>query len=99
MHSLICPFRIAAVALAAALSTPIASAAPDPVLGERVLKLTRGTKWNEVAAIKVGFKTHHPQGMIKIGDERASLEARKALLTPVAPSGRIKALGAAVARR
>ena len=62
---------IAAIALvvAGALAAPIACAAPDPVLGERVLKLTRGTKWNEVAAIKIGFKTHHPQGMIKIGDD------------------------------
>ena len=60
---------VIAVALVAALSAPIASAASDPVLGERVLKLTRGTKWNEIAAIKIGFKTHHPQGMIKIGDD------------------------------
>jgi hypothetical protein len=59
----------ATLAVAAALAAPIAFAAPDPVLGERVLKLTRGTKWNEVAAIKIGFRTHHPQGMLKIGDE------------------------------
>jgi hypothetical protein len=59
----------ATLAVAAALAAPIAFAAPDPVLGERVLKLTRGTKWNEVATIKIGFRTHHPQGMLKIGDE------------------------------
>lgn len=71
MHLPTYRLSIAAVAfaVAGALAAPIACAAPDPVLGERVLKLTRGTKWNEVAAIKIGFKTHHPQGMIKIGDD------------------------------
>lgn len=68
MHSMTHRLCIA-TALALTLSAPIANAAPDPVLGERVLKLTRGTKWNEVAAIKINFKTHHPQGMIKIGDD------------------------------
>lgn len=60
------------LSLLAATLTSLAAlpaAAADPALGERVLKLTRGSKWNEVAAIKIGFKTHHPQGMIKIGDE------------------------------
>jgi Family of unknown function (DUF6454) len=61
---------VAAIAIAAAsLIAPPAARAADAALGERVLKLTRGTKWNEVAALKIGFRTHHPQGMIKIGDE------------------------------
>ena len=73
MHPRTRPLSIAAAMLATAtaiaLAAPLAVAAPDPVLAERVLKLTRGTQWHEVAAIKIGFKTHHPQGMVKIGDE------------------------------
>jgi hypothetical protein len=69
MHPRTRPLSIAAAVLATALAAPPVVAAPDPVLAERVLKLTRGSKWNEVAAIKIDFKTHHPQGMIKIGDE------------------------------
>ena len=72
MHSMthrLCIAAALALALAFTLWPPIANAAPDPVLSERVLKLTRATKWNEVAAIKIGFKTHHPQGMVKIGDD------------------------------
>ena len=57
------------VIVAASLVAPPVASAADAALGERVLKLTRGTKWNEVAAQKIAFKTHHPQGMVKIGDE------------------------------
>ncbi|WP_210490837.1 DUF6454 family protein [Microvirga antarctica] len=53
--------------LVALTAQPAASA--DTALGERVLKLTRGTKWEPVTAIKIPFKTFHPQGMIKIGDD------------------------------
>jgi Family of unknown function (DUF6454) len=64
------PGIVAAMIIAAAsLVAPPPAAAADTALGERVLKLTRGTKWNEVAALKIAFKTHHPQGMVKIGDE------------------------------
>lgn len=60
--------RLAAVALAlAALALPAAAA--DPQLAAEVPRLTRATKWTEVAAIKVRFPTFHPQGMVKIGDE------------------------------
>ncbi|TMG87180.1 MAG: hypothetical protein E6H78_01920, partial [Betaproteobacteria bacterium] len=38
------------------------------VISERVKKLTRPVKWNQVAAIPISFNTHHPQGMVKIGD-------------------------------
>jgi hypothetical protein len=70
----------ATVIAAAGLIAPLAARAADVALGERVLKLTRGTKWNEVAALKIGFRTHHPQGMIKIGDEFfvSSVEINKA---------------------
>jgi len=38
------------------------------VVAERVTALTRNSVWKPVASIPVGFKTFHPQGMVKIGD-------------------------------
>jgi Family of unknown function (DUF6454) len=55
----------AAIAL---LATTLGIAAPGPELAARVKKLTRTTPWTRVAAIPVKFPTHHPQGMVKIGD-------------------------------
>jgi hypothetical protein len=37
-------------------------------LVERVQKLTRDSSWKLVASVPIGFTTHHPQGMVKIGD-------------------------------
>ena len=39
-----------------------------PDLSERVRRLTRDTAWRAVSATPVGFRTHHPQGMVRIGD-------------------------------
>lgn len=55
--------------LAVSLMAAGPTLAADQALGERVQKLTRGTKWNQAAAIKIPFKTFHPQGMVKIGDD------------------------------
>jgi hypothetical protein len=55
----------AAIAL---LATTLGIAAPGPELAARVKKLTRTTTWTRVATIPVKFPTHHPQGMVKIGD-------------------------------
>ena len=38
-------------------------------LGDSVMKLTRGTKWVPAGELAIQFPTHHPQGMIKIGDD------------------------------
>jgi len=38
------------------------------VVGDRVKQLTRGVQWRPVATIPIQFNTHHPQGMVKIGD-------------------------------
>ena len=35
---------------------------------ERVRKLTRESSWQAVASVPIKFPTHHPQGMVKIGD-------------------------------
>ena len=58
--------------LAAAALTSGAVAAQPRVgrtdLAERVRTLTRDTVWTEVARVPMGFRTFHPQGMVRIGD-------------------------------
>lgn len=45
------------------------AAEPDrAVLADRIPKLSRGTQWKPVSAVPINFLTHHPQGMVKIGD-------------------------------
>lgn len=68
-----CPARMTAaiVAATAAIVVALPSAAStglvDPVIVQRVLRLTRDTKWTAIASIKVKFPTFHPQGMVRIG--------------------------------
>lgn len=45
-----------------------AAAAADATLAERVMKLTRSSKWQLVETVPLAFPTHHPQGMVRIGD-------------------------------
>ena len=63
-------FIVAAAAVAlTASSLAIAQGVTDgAAISERVKKLSRGVQWRQVAAIPIKFNTHHPQGMIKIGD-------------------------------
>ncbi len=46
------------------------AAAPDPraVVAARVMGLTRESPWTLVASVPMTFTTHHPQGLVKIGD-------------------------------
>jgi hypothetical protein len=37
-------------------------------VAERVMSLTRESRWNAAGAVPVRFVTHHPQGMVRIGD-------------------------------
>lgn len=57
------------VVLAAAIAAAQA-AAPDPraVVAARVMGLTRESPWTLVASVPMTFTTHHPQGLVKIGD-------------------------------
>ena len=51
--------------------TTVAVAQPSDsrsTTAERVMKLTRDSVWSPVAAVPIKFTTHHPQGMVKIGD-------------------------------
>ena len=38
------------------------------VIAERVLALSRDSAWRQIASVPIGFRTFHPQGMVKIGD-------------------------------
>jgi hypothetical protein len=52
-----------------AIPSALSAAEPDrDALAERVTKLSRGTQWKPVSAVPINFVTHHPQGMVKIGD-------------------------------
>lgn len=44
------------------------AAQTSPSIADRVRTLTRGSAWRLVSAIPVGFRTFHPQGMVKIGN-------------------------------
>jgi hypothetical protein len=48
-------------------STPFRADTRSP-LAERVQKLTRESSWKPVASVPIKFTTHHPQGMVKIGE-------------------------------
>jgi hypothetical protein len=63
--------RIAGLAALCLVGAAPAAMAAEPgrdVLAERVTKLSRGTQWKPVSAVPINFVTHHPQGMVKIGD-------------------------------
>ena len=55
--------------VAASLAVAAANQAIDrAVVGERFRTLTRESAWTPVAQVPLKFTTHHPQGMIKLGD-------------------------------
>ena len=52
-----------ATLVAATVGVLVSSAvAASDLVAERVQKLTRAVRWQPVAEISIGFKTHHPQG-------------------------------------
>jgi len=53
---------------AAAVALPAGPADTRSAIAERVMKLTRDSSWKPVASVPIKFTTHHPQGMVKIGD-------------------------------
>ena len=57
---------VSALSLAAGLSAVQADL--RAIVAERVTKLTRDSPWKLVTSVSIGFPTHHPQGMVKIGD-------------------------------
>ena len=64
-------FRLGVCAAAlttAAVAAQTTPADPRPIVAERVQRITRTSAWKPAAAIPIGFRTFHPQGMVKIGD-------------------------------
>jgi hypothetical protein len=59
---------LAAVTITALSTFPTGAAENGAILAERVQKLTRGSQWKPVRSVPINFLTHHPQGMVKIGD-------------------------------
>jgi hypothetical protein len=60
-------FRVT-IALLAGIGVLGAQGDGRSLVAERVMKLTREAAWKPVTSIPVDFPTHHPQGMVKIGD-------------------------------
>jgi hypothetical protein len=56
------------LALAVALAAAAASPDARTVVGDRVMTLTRASTWTLVATVPIGFRTFHPQGMVRIGE-------------------------------
>jgi hypothetical protein len=59
-------FAIAFAAAGAAL--PAWQPGGRSLVAERVRTLTRDSSWKLVKSVSIAFTTHHPQGMVKIGD-------------------------------
>jgi hypothetical protein len=57
-----------AVALAFVVSVSGAQPVSRSTVAERVMKLARDSAWTLTSTVPVKFMTHHPQGMVKIGD-------------------------------
>jgi len=62
-HAVICVMAFTA----AAAALPSVRAGTPSITAERVMKLTRESSWKLVASVPIGFVTHHPQGLVKIG--------------------------------
>lgn len=63
--------KIGRPVLAWTLAAAAVAAAPADtrsILAERVTRLNRDTAWTRVMSVPIGFTTHHPQGLVKIGD-------------------------------
>jgi hypothetical protein len=61
--------RAVVAATCSAIALSVAAGARGGELAEGFKTLTKSSKWEAAGETKVGFDTHHPQGMVKIGDE------------------------------
>lgn len=55
-------------ALALAVALPAVQTNVQSIVADRVQALTRDASWKLVTSVPMKFTTHHPQGMVKIGD-------------------------------
>lgn len=70
---------LAGLAGVCALAFGAPALAADPALNTLIPQLTRATPWQQKAAIPIQFPTHHPQGMVKVGEHffLSSVEIRQ----------------------
>ena len=70
--------RYPVVGAVAALGLSAIAADTRAILAERVTKLTRESPWTLAASVPMSFRTYHPQGLVKIGDQfiASSVEVR-----------------------
>lgn len=61
-------FRSVAI-VAVALAVQAGPGDRRSTVAERVLAVTRDSAWKHVSSVPVSFRTFHPQGMVRIGDE------------------------------
>src|SRR3954470_23877451 len=66
-RSVLQPLALGVLVLAAGGVAASSQSLPSR-LAAAVDRLTRDAVWTAVAAMPVGFPTHHPQGMVKLGD-------------------------------
>jgi Family of unknown function (DUF6454) len=59
---------ICVCALTATAALPAVPRDTRSTLGDRAMTLTRDSVWKRVTSVAIPFTTHHPQGMVKIGD-------------------------------
>ena len=59
--------RFVVTAVLAAAAVQPAPDASRVEVAERITRLTRASEWTRVQTIPIGFRTYHPQGMVKIG--------------------------------
>lgn len=62
------PLSTCALTLSVALHVPLAPPGDRAATADRVQALTRESAWTLAASIPIAFATHHPQGLVKIGD-------------------------------
>jgi len=60
--------RAGVLALVSFMTSLVAPSANE-IVADRFPRLTKGTEWQPVARIPIAFRTHHPQGMYKIGND------------------------------
>jgi Family of unknown function (DUF6454) len=60
--------RAVTCAMAIALAAAAQPGDTRSIVAERVMTLTRESAWTRVASVPVKFTTHHPQGMVRIGE-------------------------------
>jgi hypothetical protein len=61
--------RLTACLLAGGLGAGLVAQTDDrATMGDRAMMLTRESQWTPVATVPMKFDTHHPQGLVKIGE-------------------------------